>query len=108
VSETQGPALSGPLVLPHRWWSASGSSPEVGTRPGAAWPSTEERGQRMAQEHEGYGVGNTDDSKRGRDIPPGGRPGKGTGKSPASGGGKGRSTDDPDTEGYGVGGRGKK
>jgi hypothetical protein len=53
-------------------------------------------------------VGNTDPSKRGRGTTPGGRPSKNQPQSPAGGGGKGRSKDDPDTDGYNVGGRGRK
>ena len=50
-------------------------------------------------------VGNTDNSKRGRGVS--GRPSKNQSQSPG-GEGQHRSKDDPDTDGYSVGGRGKK
>lgn len=51
-------------------------------------------------------VGNTDNNRRGRDIPPGGRAGSGrlSGKSQGQQG-KERSAGDDDVEGYGIGGR---
>lgn len=56
----------------------------------------------MAKDPQSGPIGNTDPSKRGRGVD---RPSKEAPKSP--GGGKGRSTDDPDTDGTSVGGRGK-
>jgi hypothetical protein len=45
---------------------------------------------------------------RDRSIPPGGRPSKNQPQSPGTGEGQtGRTKDDPDTDGYSVGGRGK-
>lgn len=55
----------------------------------------------------GFPVGNQDDSKRGRGVS--GRDSKNQSQSAGSGSGKTpRSNDDPDTDGYSVGGRGKK
>jgi hypothetical protein len=49
-------------------------------------------------------AGNTDDNKRGRGIS--GRPSKGAAQSPGNDK-TSRSNDDPDTDGYSVGGRGR-
>jgi hypothetical protein len=53
-------------------------------------------------------IGNTDPSKRGRGTTPGGKPSKNQPQSPSSGSGEtSRTVDDPDTDGFSVGGRGK-
>lgn len=61
----------------------------------------------MAKEPRSGPIGNRDNSKRGRGTS--GRPSKNPPQSPSSGsdGSTSRSTDDPDTDGYSVGGRGK-
>ena len=56
----------------------------------------------MANDPKSGPAGNRDNSKRGRDIPPGGRPGKGPAQTPSKG--PGRSVDDPDTDGTSIGG----